>query len=411
MTLSSPARARTDDLLDTVAELFPGAAIDIGRPRRGEDALRLVPGRHRPKMLVPADAPGAAAQALDRASANDGRTKAVGRRVLAELVARPLLSRLAMPHCVRIGPGEQSISGYLSAVCGAPVRVSLTIGRPRANRKPVLGVYSSEGREVGFAKVGLTPLAGALIDHEATVLRELSARRPQSFVAPRVLHHGRWRGFSVLLLEPLRATRPSAGAGLPVRAVTEIVTQAGVTWQPWEDGGWLTALRSQASRISGTEGSLLSRLVERTAEQHRGTAVPCGTWHGDLGPWNMAWDGSMPLIWDWERSGTGVPAGVDAVHFTAHAVLREVGHTQRARAVLDGPGRAAVRAVLDRLVPPGVPDLSLPVTHAYLLLLAARFLTDAQGRDGSAVTELAHWYAAVLEDQLASNREGQRPWN
>ena len=63
--------------------------------------------------------------------------------------------------------------------------VSLRIGPPRANRKPVLELLSPGGEVLGFAKVGVTGLTRELVRAEAAALDVLGAGRADPPGGPR----------------------------------------------------------------------------------------------------------------------------------------------------------------------------------------------------------------------------------
>ena len=81
-------------------------------------------------------------------------------------------------------------------------------------------------------------------------------------------------------------------------------------------------------------------LLDRLAGAAGAVHLQLGRWHGDWAPWNMARAGGRVQVWDWERSVTGVPVGLDMIHFQ---VQREV--------QVGSSPEAAVNAALDRRRP------------------------------------------------------------
>lgn len=399
MTVAGAVSRVDADLLATVQALFPEAALELGRGG-GETALRFVPGVRRARMLVPADAPRAAAGAVDRPSAVDSRSQVLLRGAVGALLRMPPLASMVMPHVLRVDSSTGSLLEHLHQVTGREVRFSLAIGSRRANRKPVLNVHALDGAEIGYAKVGLTTLANTLIDHEAAMLASLAAQPPRSFRAPRPIHHGHWRTSSVLLMESLRPSAQQSAAGVPLAAIAELVARDGLVWRRLGESAWLERIAGAGAELTGLGRPGLSAVTERYRRTYGQLRVPLGHWHGDLGPWNMAWEGQTALVWDWERAEPDVPAALDAVHFTSHSVLRDVGNAPRARQVLAGAGTDAVRAVLRRLPEPVGEDVVRGVVLGYLLSVAARFSADATRPDGEAVGRLADWHLAVLNDLL-----------
>lgn len=273
------AAVRLDYLAQTVRLLFPGP----GGPR----AYTLLPHAAVPRRLAPR------------------RWWHVGSRMVV--------------------PVEGSVAAHLGEVFRRPVETVLHV-RPalRANRKPVLEVRS-DGRLLAFVKVGDTARARELVAAEAAALRRLAGLSLRTVTTPTVLHHGDWRGLSVLALSPL-----------PVRRAGQVPR---------------TLLLDAVAEIAATGG-------DRPA------------WHGDLAPWNICRspDGRL-LVWDWERYEVGVPYGFDALHHFFQRALRRMAPPAAARACV--AGAAGV------LAPLGLPAATARRTAArYLVTLARRHAAD-----------------------------------
>ncbi len=258
------------------------------------------------------------------------------------LLPHRLLPRRLVPRAWWHGPlgrpvpvttGPETIAAHLADVLGMPVRVAVRV-RParRANRKPVLEVRRAggPGRPIAFVKIGDTAATAALVRHESATLRMLAAVPLRVVSPPPVLHHGTWHGMEVLVLGALpvrRALPPGhrAGPALLRAAIREIGALGG-------PGGW--------------------------------------AWHGDLTPWNLApGPGGRLLVWDWERFGTGVPPGFDALHHDFHRALRLLRPPDAARRCV----ARSPRLLAPYGVPPGVArDTAL----RYLAALAARRTED-----------------------------------
>ncbi|MEU8362035.1 hypothetical protein AB0C27_39050 [Nonomuraea sp. NPDC048882] len=221
-------------------------------------------------------------------------------------------------------PVEDSITTYLSEVFERPVETVLHV-RPalRANRKPVLEARSG-GRRLAFVKIGDTARARALVTAEAAALRRLAGLALDTVTVPTVLHHGDWRGLSVLALSPL-----------PVR-----------------------------------RGRVPERLLLDAIKEIAGTGGPRPAWHGDFSPWNLgnAPDGRL-LVWDWERYEIGVPYGFDAVHHLFQRALRRMAPPVAAR--------ACVARSVRTLAPLGLAAAAAKQTAMrYLIALADRHAAD-----------------------------------
>ncbi|MFJ2028792.1 hypothetical protein [Streptosporangium sp. NPDC087985] len=266
------------------------------------------------------------------------------------LLPHPLLPRRLVPRAwwhpgrkITVPVGEATVETYLSEVLGTPIRVVLHV-RPalRVNRKPILEAHAPDGL-AAFVKIGDTDRGRELIANEARTLHLLAGVPLRTVVPPSVLHHGSWRGLSVLALSPLPVRRGRISADLLIDAVGEI------------------------SRIPG-----------------RGSA-----WHGDFSPWNIARgaDGRL-LVWDWERFATGVPPGFDALHHFFQRALRRTGPATAARACL--------AQSLPILAPFGLSAAESRLTAVrYLIALADRHAADGHAPFGPP----DHWLNPVVDFQ------------
>lgn len=394
-------------LLADLAAVHPGSAVTAARPGAaavaGQRRFRLLLSRGRPRMLVPVDLPRAARSFLRRDSANDSAAAVAGRRAVGALAGSPL-APVVFPSVVAVGPvTPASVEAHLARELGADVRLALAGGAARANAKPVLGVFRTDGTEIGYAKIGLTDLASRLVEHETATLQALAAAGLRQLDVPRVRAGGSWAGHALLLMDAVRGER-GAGRTLPVDAVREIAASAGLQRSSLAASPWVGRVEARSRRAPGQVGdrlrSLLAALVQRV--DGSGSPVLHGAWHGDWGPWNMAWSAGRAVVWDWERYAADVPVGLDAVHFVAHAPLRQVGDLDGARRVLVERAEPAVRDVLAQW-PDQVPDpqaAASTVVDAYLLEIATRFAADAAEVHAPAVERLAGWYVEVAESRL-----------
>src|SRR5690606_30225318 len=90
---------------------------------------------------------------------------------------------------IAVSDATGSLREYLSDLFDEGVSVSLGIGNARANRKPVLGVFSSQGRPLAYVKVGTDAFTAGLVRNETAALQQLEIKRV-GFEHPRVRHAG-----------------------------------------------------------------------------------------------------------------------------------------------------------------------------------------------------------------------------
>ncbi|GAA4202859.1 hypothetical protein GCM10022252_59640 [Streptosporangium oxazolinicum] len=302
------------------------------------------------------------------------------------LLPHRLLPRRLVPRAwwhpggrVTVSSGRDGIESHLSEVFGTPVRVTLRV-RParRANRKPILEARAADG-PIAFVKIGDTDLTRELVAHEARTLGLLSGVPLKTVVPPAVLHHGSWRGLSVLALTPLPVRRGRIPRDVLTDAIAEIAriphgdpaegNPARGNPAPGDPPPGDPARTGPFPGNPAPAGS-----PPEDAAANRGPEGPPRdrgfSWHGDLTPWNISRgpDGRL-LVWDWERFGTGVPLGFDAVHHFFQRALRR-----------DDPAtaaRACVARALRILAPFGLSAAESRLTALrYLIALADRHAAD-----------------------------------
>jgi hypothetical protein len=420
-TLTEPAGPATDRagyLWETLAVLWPeparierrgrevpgsgsqpgpaGRTTRAGRTTqaRGQAEFLLLPNEDRPVLLLPRRPRRAAAAALRHYKAS-----AVGRRRLAFrglALAAQLGLADALPHRIAIEGGgtgpDADVAAYLRRVLGRDMVVSLRIGPPRANRKPVLELLSPGGDVLGFAKVGITGLTRELVRAEAAALGVLGAAGLTRLDVPRLLHHGQWRDHEVMVQAPLSGSGRTVTRALLTSAMAELATVHGVSIQPVGQSGYWRGLHSRLEACSAREpaAALLQVLagLQATAET---TSLAFGSWHGDWTPWNMAFSGGRVLVWDWERFEAGVPVGFDAVHYQLQAAV------QRNPAGAQAAADAALFTAPMTLGPLGVrPGSAVFVAALYLTEIATRYAGDGAAEAGARLGDVSTWLLPAL---------------
>ena len=412
-TLIEPAGRAADRggyLWDTLALLWPEparierrgrAGVTAGsRPARpapgsGPTEFLLLPNEARAVLLVPRRPRRAAAAAL-----RHYKESAAGRRRLAFrglALAAQLGLADALPHRITVWPTgdgpDADVTAYLSKVLGRDVIVSLRIGPPRANRKPVLELLSPGGEVLGFAKVGVTGLTRELVRAEAAALDVLGAAGLSRLEVPPLLHHGQWREHEVLVQAPLAGSGRTVSRAMLTSAMAELATFQDVTIQPVGQSGYWRRLRSRLEGCGSREpaGALL-QIMDGLQPAADATSLAFGSWHGDWTPWNMACSGDRVMVWDWERFESGVPIGYDAVHYQLQGAVERNGA---------GGARAAAEAALFTapmtLGPLGVrPGSAVFVAALYLTEIATRYTDDGAAEAGARLGDLSTWLLPPL---------------
>jgi hypothetical protein len=392
VTLTSPRH-------DPIALSAPAGADPAGGDVRLTELI-VLPGRERPRLLVPGERRGAAS-AVKRYGEGGSLTARLGKRAISIAIVSGAGSRLFGDRLrVAAADGVPTIASYLAAALGCEIRLSIHLGAARANRKPVLQLLSADGEAIAWAKIGIDELTRQLVRAERDALVQLAGSTLTALTVPPVLHHGSWNDLEVLVLGPLpvwRGRRPLSASRLSA-AMREVAAVGALSSQPLAaTAHWQRLGRRLSAVADGPARAALSVALDRLADQAGDTVLCYGAAHGDWTPWNMASTAGSLLVWDWERFAHGVPIGFDALHHrlfsavlpprrdparAAHALI------EQAPALLErfdlGPAQARVTAAL------------------YLGDLAVRHLADRQAEAGAALGDPGEWLIPAISGALAA---------
>jgi hypothetical protein len=292
----------------------------------------------------------------------------------------------------------ETIETYLADVLGQDLKVSMYLGPPRANRKPVLQLLTPRGEPVAFAKVGINPLTRRLVRAERAALDRLDRAGIAGISLPRVLHHKQWNGFEVLVLTAVPAwarhrSLPPARLTAAMKAVAQV---DGLHSEPLLGSAYLARLRDRLAHADrGPEQDALTWALDTLADRAGRTVLAYGAWHGDWAPWNMASTTRGLLVWDWERFTPGVPLGFDALHYGLQAGLGP-GHRDPLTAAT-----ASLRSAARLLAPFGVSAEQARLTGIlYLADLATRYLVDRQASAGAQNGAPGTWLVPAITHEV-----------
>jgi hypothetical protein len=401
-------RAERAEYLDTVARLLwpaPDAVRVARRVRRRPDgeAFLLVPGAADPRLVLPAGRVVAAA-AVRRYSVSRSRG-ALARAAVLSAALRTGFGPLLLRDRLVVRRPAGSLVGHLESALRRPLQVSLHLGPPRANRKPVLQLLDPVGEPIGFAKLGINPLTRALVEAEHAALRSLSGIELAVTVVPEVLYHGSWGATDTAVLVqsalPVWEGRRTIPPAIRLAAMREVAAHAGVQHASPTRTPWWRGLADRVDRIADQEVRTLLRCA-LDGPPDGGPALPFGAWHGDWTPWNMTVRRGRALVWDWERFAVGVPVGFDLVHYALQEALwgRDTD--------LRGATSATTARLPQLLAPFGLTsDQAYRVGALYLVEIATRYLGDGQAAAGARLGRLDRWLLPVLAE-LTRTRQ-QRP--
>lgn len=354
-----------------------------------------IPTARAPRLLVDVRAPQLAWLATRQANSSRLGLRAA-RRVLGAAARTGLYNRLP-GTCIGVhGPADApSITDELGSVLGCDeLRIAVSIGPARANRKPVLQVADARGRVLAYVKVGHNDLTRSLVRSEAESLQRLATRSWEVVRPPHVVTLAQWRHLTLLVLEPLALPRRlprSRARGKLLSVVAEIAATDGDASCPWRAHPLHQRLRSRLSRSSALDPWL--RQLDRLPPD---VELRSGAWHGDLNPGNIVLaPGSCP-VWDWERFEPAVPVGFDLLHHDLqHAITRRRRPPATAAAELLRSAPAALAGFGHDA------EQADAVCRAYLITLADRYLADDQAAAGASLGRIDEWLLPALEGPRA----------
>lgn len=396
MTVTGPLAAVARELRPVDAYLEAARALWPVGPspclaKRGERvaadvSFGVVPNPDSVRLIVPIGNSAAAARSLLRFSSGLGVRERTTRTGLAAALraggARLLSHRIAIPTAsgslletlsdeVYAGEGCARRQSVRRTPADQDVSCSMSLGPVRANRKPVLQLFAADGRTLGFAKVGLAPAVRPFVEHEHATLRQLGAvRLPPVVDVPKVHGYHAWSGLPVLAM-----------SALPTPLVTSRVSWRKPPWAEMdafartfdhgtnvmtETAWWRNLLGRRVLVCDAEQRERFMAATDSVTDSASSTVVPLGAWHGDWTPWNMAWHRGRLQLWDWERFETGVPIGLDRLHYAVNSAFVTLGRT---RAAVEH-GLAAAGVDGDR---PGSEGHILAA--AYLCAILDRYLT------------------------------------
>lgn len=370
-----------------------------GPAERADGEFALVRGVHQPPLLVPA-ARREAAAAVRHYAKPRAPTARLGVNALTFLLAGGMGGAFVHGRVhISTQPESETIETYLKNVMSRDIRVSMYVGPPRANRKPVLHLGTEAGEPAGFAKIGINPLTQRLVRAERDALARLGAAGLTRIVVPRVLHYGTWHGFDVLVLSTLPVwERPRVLSGARLAAAMEELASVDGLWrEPLGDSGYLPNLRSRLAAVdAGADRSALLQAIDALSSRKGNTVLTFGAWHGDWAPWNMANTDRGLMVWDWERFSPSSPLGFDALHNWLQTGVRAGHHAPRVLAAIC-PERAP-----DLLAPFGIAAREARITATlYLSDLAARYLFDRQAQAGAPLGAPGTWLIPAIVGEVA----------
>jgi hypothetical protein len=338
----------------------------------GRESFAVLPSADHPRLLVPLGSRRAASHALREYT--PGKTSV---RLTKPLLAWGLRSGLARPLLRdRVHVDAEQLKQHLREVLARPdLELAVKFDAPRPQRKPILHLFSGDGRAVGFGKVAWNDVTRALLANEVRMLHVFRqrSRAPREFAVPGLLHAGPWHDLRLMIVAPISFGARRRFLEHPPLGATDEVGQLAPTSRSTLAGSehWRDTLRRIAAthELNPSEPAPRLHAVAQEIERRYGhVTLAFGSWHGDWVPWNMAHHRGVLHVWDWERGGLHAPSGLDAIHFDYQAELglRKTPPIAALGATLHRAGDLLGRLNVD-------PALRTPLLALHLLEMSLRF--------------------------------------
>lgn len=379
----------TSDPLALLRRMYPSPNQITSAPIRcARTSYVALPTSRTPRLLADARSPDLVARVVRGHGRASPLPVHVARVVLSAAVRRGLGRRLPGVTVSIHGSAEAaSILDPLREVLGvADIRLAMSFGPQRANRKPVLQVVDAGGVVLAFAKIGHNDLTKNLVQREAQCLRQLSEHAWSEVIVPQVLGLTHWRDLTVLVLSPLDLS-PKRKTGAAARdklmsVIDEIGVVSGCSIETWSRSVLRARLIDRLS-VAGRLGEPWLALLRKLPGE---LPLTTGSWHGDLNPGNVALTSGRCPVWDWERYEIHVPLGFDVLHHDLQQALTRKGTKpiDAALGLLQDAPRVLARWGHNK----AQADL---VSRAYLITLADRYLTDDQENAGARIGAVNNW--------------------
>lgn len=288
-----------------------------------------IPSARTAQLLVPRDRR-IAARALSDYARLRPRTKRLARQGLAVAarVGAPLgrdTLRIIAPE----GTPPTAVADIAAQVGDPRARAAFGV-RTAANAKPTLELRDRAGEAIGFVKLAWNEITRAAIGREATGLRTMGVRSRPEILAPGLIAEGAVEdsadgsGRPFVMVAPLPRGIRHVPAEFASLRRTEALGPGTVhrlgriaeTAQYRSCVADLDCARGTAPRTLVDQARALASRVAACPD----TAPIANFWHGDFTWWNMGRDPRGHLwLFDWETAQPDAPAGLDTLHWFAHA--------------------------------------------------------------------------------------------
>ena len=284
------------------------------------------------------------------------------------------------------------------------IEFAISLGTPGPDRKPVIQILTSEGKVVGFVKIG-DELTNNLIVNEADAITGLSQLAPVSFCFPELIYKGWWNNHYFLIQSTPSQKLLSAPQRINSCHVeflkeladvnpTRITLDKSIFWQE---------LNEKIESISEKNHyyNIAREVLVRVQNEIDNTLLPFHMCHGDFAPWNTYLDGKKLFLFDWEYSVNQALPGRDLFHFIVQTnyLLKKTGPTETYYRALEGFDSGLESSYWEKI---GIgKDVGLALFILYVLDRLVSIISKDQNKYNELTffTNIINHYLSVYEEK------------
>lgn len=219
---------------------------------------------------------------------------------------------------------QVSILAEISRILGnQDLNFAISLGTPGPHRKPVVQVFTPDGRILGYAKIGWDSVTEALVKNEAEVLHKLATASFATFKTPTVLSINRWHDRFLCVQsgpELKTETAPQQFTSHYATAIEEL-GRINIEWTSLRNSKFWESLKQQ---IVNVQDSYYRQILESGTScvltWLRESSLPFHFRHGDFTPWNTRLLNGHLFLFDWEYSNPASSPGWDLFHFFVYTL-------------------------------------------------------------------------------------------
>lgn len=205
--------------------------------------------------------------------------------------------------------------------------LALSTGTPGPFRKITAMIIAYDGKVLGYARIGETPLAIERIKNESNVLKLLAnnyqlsgiGHHVSSIFYPQCLYEGEV-GKSYVMIQTPASFEGESGDSMFNQYYAEVLSiliKNTMVRKKFKDSDFYKNLKQGIDTYPLSYRDILEGGLQYLEETIGDKEITFALSHGDFAPWNMLWnkDKRQVFLFDWESACFEAPAGIDLMHF------------------------------------------------------------------------------------------------